>query len=95
MKPSLIIRLPNWIGDAIMCLPALLQLQKLNIPLILLGRPWIHELFKHLDIPMLSCPKSKNATIKVLKTIPAKNILLFTNSFSSAMVARLACSSGR
>jgi heptosyltransferase-2 len=90
MKPSLIIRLPNWIGDAIMCLPALLQLQKLNIPLILLGRPWIHELFKHLDIPMLSCPKSKNETITVLKTIPAKNILLFTNSFSSAMVARLA-----
>lgn len=90
MESSLIIRLPNWIGDAIMCLPALLLLQKLNVPFILLGRPWIHDLFKHLDMPMVSCPKSKIEAIKVLRKIPANNILLLTNSFSSAFIARLA-----
>jgi heptosyltransferase II len=90
MQKSIIIRLPNWVGDVIMCLPALKALHNLGISLILFGKPWIHDLFKYLDMPMVTCPKSKFAAIQVLKSLPAEQVLLFTNSFSSAMIAKAA-----
>ncbi|MDQ5884273.1 MAG: heptosyltransferase [Pseudomonadota bacterium] len=70
-----------------MCLPAIKYLQTLNIPMILMGRAWIHDLLKDLDIPKKTWPKSHIQAIQTLRAIPYKNLLLFTNSFSSAMIA--------
>ena len=42
--PSLIIRLPNWVGDVIMALPALQSLQQSGIELLLFGKPWANDL---------------------------------------------------
>lgn len=88
MHQPLIIRLPNWVGDVIMCLPAIEYLQTQNIPLLLMGRPWIHTLLKDLDIPKKTWPKSYIQAIKILKSIPSQNLLLFTNSFSSALISK-------
>lgn len=87
MRQPLIIRLPNWVGDVIMCLPAIKRLQTLNIPMLLMGRPWIHDLLKDLDIPKKTWPKSHIQAFHTLKSVPYQNLLLFTNSFSSALIA--------
>ena len=90
MQQPLIIRLPNWVGDVIMCLPAIEHLQKLKIPMILMGRPWIHDLLQDLEIPKKTWPKSHYQAIQCLRSIPSQNLLLFTNSFSSAFIAKCA-----
>lgn len=89
MKSPLIIRLPNWVGDVVMCLPAIQKLQELDISFILMGRPWIHDLLQSLKVSMMTWPKDHLKAIQTLKTLPAENILLFTNSFSSACIAKL------
>ena len=82
-KPQqLIVRLPNWVGDVIMCLPALQLLHQQGINLILVGKPWIHDLLQ--DMPYAL----NNQTS--LKNIPCQSMLLLTNSFSSALKARIA-----
>ena len=87
---GLLVRLPNWVGDVIMALPAIKSLQNAGIPITLLGRPWIHDLLHGLNIPKLSYPQSQYKAIQCLKACPEKNILLLTNSFSSALNAKLA-----
>lgn len=82
---KLIVRLPNWVGDVIMCLPALKLIHQQGIKLILIGKPWIHDLLK--DMPY-ELHTFKN--VKRLKDISCEQILLLTNSFSSALYARLA-----
>lgn len=73
-----------------MCLPAIEHLKSLNIPLLLMGRPWIHDLLQDLDIPKKTWPKSHLQGIQALKNIPHQNVLLFPNSFSSAFIAKSA-----
>jgi heptosyltransferase II len=82
---ELIVRLPNWVGDVIMCLPALKLLHQQGIKLIVVGKPWIHDLLK--DMPYEKHTFKDSAS---LNKIPSSQILLFTNSFSSALKARLA-----
>ena len=41
---QLIIRMPNWVGDAIMTLPALYALQSIGFQLDLYGKPWLPDL---------------------------------------------------
>ena len=38
--PALIVRLPNWVGDVIMSLPALDRLQAAGFTLKLVGKRW-------------------------------------------------------
>ncbi|NBX84378.1 MAG: lipopolysaccharide heptosyltransferase family protein [Gammaproteobacteria bacterium] len=87
---GLLVRLPNWVGDVIMALPAIKYLQDAGISLTLLGKPWIHDLLHGLNIPKLTYPASQYKATQFLKACPEKNILLLTNSFSSALNAKLA-----
>ena len=43
----LLIRVPNWIGDAVMCLPALRELRRAlpGAEMALVGRPWVLDVF--------------------------------------------------
>ncbi len=87
---SLIVRLPNWVGDAVMTLPALQAIQSAGISLILLGKPWIKDLFESTGMELLSLEKEFWDSRNKIKQVPTIKTLLFTNSFSSALMARLA-----
>lgn len=87
----LIVRLPNWVGDVVMALPALLAMRKTGIKLQLFGKPWITDLLAetHLALNQLS-PRFWQSTKKMAKDLETDRVLLLTNSFSSALMARLA-----
>ncbi|TAL62270.1 MAG: hypothetical protein EPN84_06775 [Legionella sp.] len=87
---SLIIRLPNWVGDVVMALPTIKALREQGISLQLLGKPWINDLLAALDLPLFTLEKKFWATRNKIAQIPADKIVLLTNSFSSALSARLA-----
>ena len=44
---KLLVRTPNWIGDAVMCLPALRELRRVlpEAELVLVARPWVSGIF--------------------------------------------------
>lgn len=86
----LLVRLPNWIGDVIMCLPALELLQSQGITPILFGKPWIHDLLESLGLPLYTWPQTPSKIFGLLRQFPESSILLYPNSFSSAFYARLA-----
>lgn len=88
--PSLIVRLPNWVGDVIMALPALHALKACGIELSLVGKPWIVELLAACDMSLFPLATGFLAKRNQLATIPTAHTLLLTNSFSSALVAFLA-----
>lgn len=89
-RPQLAIRLPNWLGDVVMALPTILQLQDCGFVLHLAGRSWAKELLAGLNLPMTPLPRGIVAASRVIRTIEMDHALLFTNSLSSALSMRLA-----
>jgi len=92
---SLIVRLPNHLGDACMALPALDLLAASGIALTLAGRPWARELFgayPHTVIELCGTRGTRLGALRALRTpgAAAVDALLLTNSFSSALDFRLA-----
>jgi heptosyltransferase-2 len=87
---SLIVRLPNHLGDACMSLPALDRLAAQGIELTLAGRPWAAELFDAYAWPVIALGAGRFDRIGALRAARARNpqardALLLTNSFSSAL----------
>jgi len=92
---NLLARAPNWIGDAVMTFPALQSL-KVNYPdfqLWVAARGWVKELFQNLDyidgvIPLPDSAQLKNilSSANRIKPFKFETGLLFTNSFSSALL---------
>ncbi|SPJ18286.1 Heptosyltransferase II [Burkholderiales bacterium] len=92
---TLIIRLPNHLGDACMTLPTLDRLAGQGITLTLVGRPWAAELFAAYPWQVIALPVARSARIAALHALRLGeqrpcNALLLTNSFSSALEFRLA-----
>jgi len=92
---SLIIRLPNHLGDACMALPTLDRLAGEGIELTLAGRPWAQELFAAYPWPVVGLPAARRERIAALRALRVRmpqqrEALLLTNSFSSALEFRLA-----
>ena len=93
--PSMIVRLPNHLGDACMATAALDLLAGRGHALTLVGQPWARDLFAGYAWPMMQLPPSRLARIVQLhrlgRTMPRGTpALLLTNSFSSAIEFRLA-----
>ena len=46
-RAKILVRAPNWIGDAVMCLPALRELRRVlpEAELVLVARPWVLDVF--------------------------------------------------
>ena len=88
-QPSLLVRLPNWIGDVIMTLPALMALQSIGFSLDVYGKPWILDLLKPLALNLRPIPQSKFKLYKMLRANNNARMLIFPNSLSSALVAKL------
>lgn len=95
MTDYLYLRLPNWVGDACMCLPAIKRLQAAGLPLVLCGQPWAEDLFAGLApagfVPVGKGWRADRAAIR--SRYPAgrgARGVVFTNSLSSAAALRLA-----
>ncbi|MGB8951897.1 MAG: lipopolysaccharide heptosyltransferase II [Candidatus Aminicenantales bacterium] len=96
---KVIIRVPNWIGDAVLSLPAIESLKK-GFPqaqIWLAGREWAKDLFTPNDFNASVIPLSETNNIKLLKdtserlkTFGFDAGLLLPNSFSSALLFYLA-----
>lgn len=103
LKP-ICVRLPNWVGDACMSLPALHMLSNAGYPLVLVGRPWARDLLAGLEpreFVAVQGPLRRDAAqlrdvIRAVRgrhgattATPCKGICL-PDSISSALVFRLA-----
>jgi len=88
---ELIVRIPNWVGDVIMALPALQALHENNIPLRLFGKPWAIDLLAATSMPVFSLSKNFWTNRRAMAAIKTcDKALLFTNSFSSALMTFMA-----
>jgi heptosyltransferase-2 len=93
---STVIRSPNWIGDGIMCLPAIRAFKELfpAEPLAVAAKGYLAPIF--LNIPgideVISLPDGRAglAGARALREKRFQRGVLFTNSFSSALLFRLA-----
>jgi heptosyltransferase-2 len=92
---KIVVRTPNWIGDAILALPAISSLRE-NFPdaqVWIAARDWVEELFPSNDyiqgtifLPNLADLKSLRLSSQKLKDFNFDVGLLLTNSFSSAFL---------
>lgn len=88
---SLTVRVPNWVGDVVMALPALQAIQQSGVELQLFGKAWVNDLLGICSLPHISVVNGFWPSTASLRDIARSDkILLLTNSFSSAMMARLA-----
>jgi heptosyltransferase II len=86
---GLLVRLPNWVGDACMALPALGALAQRGLALHLVGKGWAGDLFAGHGWPVLRAPGGLRADARLLRETGIRAGLLLTNSFSSAAAFRL------
>ena len=101
MRP-IIVRLPNWVGDVVMALPALSHLSHSGFAPLLVGRAWAQPLLAGYGWelhPRAASLRERVAQLNQLHRRAAQvddrfgrrlNTLLLTNSFSSAFEAWLA-----
>ncbi len=95
-QEPVLIRLPNWVGDVCMVLPALELLDQHKIPYALCGRPWARSLLAGKAIagfvPMTDSMLGNRQAVKLfLSEHPNyRRGLLFPDSLSSALSFRLA-----
>jgi len=93
--PSMIVRLPNHLGDACMATAALDLLAARGHALTLVGRPWARDLFAGYPWQMVPLATARLTRVRQLhrlrRELPRGTpALLLTNSFSSALEFRLA-----
>lgn len=95
-REPVLIRLPNWIGDACMCLPALEMMQQLGVPYVICGRRWAKSLLSGLRTEgFIEITDSLRDNIRALRQWrrehPTQQLgLLMPDSLSSALAFRLA-----
>ncbi len=99
---KILVRVPNWIGDAVMCLPALRELRRAlpQAKLALVGRPWVLDV---LPAAELHCNTIAYDTrrehrgivgrwrlVSSLRREKFDAAILFQNAFDAAMVTAFA-----
>jgi len=96
---KIIVRGANWIGDAVMTIPALRRLRRIfpDATISLHTRPWAEGVFRDADFIDEIIPIEGRGSIRsvidqarVLRQQSFDFAVLFPNSFESALVARLA-----
>lgn len=93
MAAPLTIRLPNHLGDTLMTLPALERLAAAGHPLCLIGKAWAVPLLEAYDWPVTPAAPRWTDSIgqwRAQRAAHGPQALLFTNSFGTALAARLA-----
>ncbi len=99
LKDGIAVRVPNWLGDAIMTLPALMQLKKImpeGCGLFVICPAALTELFNALPIvdvviPIKQAHRAWTAgEVKIIRELHAGVGILFNNSLRDAIQFRLA-----
>jgi heptosyltransferase II len=90
MPPTTVaVRLPNWVGDVCMALPALQLLLDTGCRLHLLGRGWARDLLDGLPVEVHALPNDMANAARLWRDCGCRHGVLLTNSLSSAIQARL------
>ena len=96
---KIMVRAPNWIGDAVMCLPALeaLRATYTAAEIVLVTKPWVTELFWHhpaVSRQRIYDPAGEHRGVrgfaKLVRTLRAEEFdaaILFQNAFHAAWMA--------
>ena len=96
---KIMVRAPNWIGDAVMCLPALeaLRAQYPSSETVLVAKPWVSELFLHhpaVSRQIVYDPEAEHRGVqgfwKLVHALRAEKFnaaVLFQNAFHAAWTA--------
>lgn len=87
---KILVRSPNWIGDAVLCLSSIAYIKE-KMPkaqITVLAKDWVKDVFlNHPAIDeIIPIDKSKTSLIKEIKKQNFDAGILFTNSFSSAFL---------
>lgn len=90
MREILAVRLPNWLGDACMALPALARLRAAGFDLACFGRGWAADLLAGEPDMIAKLPGGLRADAALLRSSGARRGVLFPNSIGSALRMRLA-----
>jgi heptosyltransferase-2 len=87
----LLVRLPNWVGDVCMALPALRALESAGVAPVLAGKGWAADLLAGHGWRHVKLPGGVRAAAQALREagVPRRGLLL-TNSLGSAFALRLA-----
>ncbi|TVR43707.1 MAG: lipopolysaccharide heptosyltransferase family protein [Planctomycetota bacterium] len=89
LPPTCTVRLPNWVGDVCMALPALHVLRNHGVELTLVGRGWAQDLLAGFGQPVVKLKRGIWAAAGQWRASGNRHGLLLTNSLSSALHARL------
>jgi heptosyltransferase-2 len=87
---ALTVRVPNWIGDCIMALPALQALHAAGLELHCVGRGWAPALLAGTGLAVTELPRKLRPGACHLRSLPGRDAVLMTHSLSSAAMMRLA-----
>jgi heptosyltransferase II len=86
----LAVRLPNWLGDACMALPALARLRAAGFRLACFGKGWAIDLLAGEADEVCKLPGGLRADAALMRASGATRGVLLPNSFGSALRMRLA-----
>lgn len=98
----IMVRAPNWVGDAVMCLPALeaLRARFPRAEIVLVSKPWVSEIFWHhpaVNRQIIYKPDSEHRGFlglwKLIQELQAERFdaaILLPNAFHAAWMARWA-----
>lgn len=78
------IRVPNWLGDAVMALPAI-DAVAMQAEVALIAHPAVAALYRHHRVI-----ETKQGAVAAIKEAQPDRIILLTNSFGSALTAVMA-----
>lgn len=100
-RARILVRVPNWVGDAVLCLPALRLLQGLlpEAEIVLLARPWVRDIFRTGEPSFRVIPYDSHSDhngirgrlriAALLREERYDAAILFQNAFDAALVACL------
>jgi heptosyltransferase-2 len=90
MGEVLAVRLPNWLGDACMALPALARLRAAGFALACFGKGWAADLLAAEPDRVAKLPGGLRADAAAIRAAGARRGVLFPNSLGSALRMRMA-----
>ena len=98
----ILVRVPNWVGDAVLCLPALRALRR-SLPeaeLVLLARPWVADVLpveelrcRLLHYDTRSTHRGLAGRLRIASQLRSQRFsaaILFQNAFDAALISWLA-----
>jgi heptosyltransferase-2 len=91
---NILVRAPNWVGDAVMCLPALRAIRGRypQARIAVLAKPWVAGLYRHETFAAEVIPydRSRWALARALRPRKFDCAILLQNAFDAALIAWLA-----